>query len=321
MSIDITKLQLEIANPENHSWVTINDDGQILPAAGSMAGNVQNGWKIHISIDPARVVEAAALIAKELNKENAPKVHIKFATSQLALSPLSQPGKEIAFVFHSEELHNKPKITHFLNQIELALNERNIGPDQRPINSDTESATYKYDAAIFNTHGKPTRFNYRNDYCVVLEDETFLQLGGKDNVTPIGNQFYIRQSYYLSLPNAEKHNPGNQYSDPFAEIRLLSQTQNKEEQPYYFQEYRFFPMDSSPRPDTSNAASSSQQPAFLTQWNTFTDEFKAYVSEYSKSTRIEFSGINTEEYWSMITAEQQLNWISEFGAESGLTPG
>lgn len=227
MPINIEKLaeiySTSVESSENNGWIAIPDsksDTLIVNALGSSGGNPGNGWKIHISIDPTKMSQAAQLIAQELNSEEAPRVSIKFAGKQLAST--GQPSKQVAFIFYEEELINREKIANFLSRIEFLLRSNNIGPDPRPINSDTEAAKTKYDAIILDDQRKPTRFNYRNEQCIVMEDELYNDVGGIGNTSVQGEQIWVKQSYYLQLPNSQKHNPGNRVEDPFAEIQIKS---------------------------------------------------------------------------------------------------
>src|SRR4051812_27955116 len=125
MPIDITKLMqiydTNIDSPENKGWIAIPDsrDNVLVAISGSSGGEPGNGWKIHISIDPNKMSQAAQLITQELNSEEAPRVSIKFAGKQLAST--GQPSKQVAFIFYDEELTNKEKIAAFLNRIEFLL--------------------------------------------------------------------------------------------------------------------------------------------------------------------------------------------------------
>ncbi|KTD37234.1 hypothetical protein [Legionella oakridgensis] len=187
---------------ESKSWIAIPDskgDELIAGVTGSSGGNPGNGWKIHISIDPEKIAEAAHLIVQELNSERAPRVSIKLAGKQLAHT--GQPSKQVAFIFYEEELKNKLKIAAFLNRIEFLLRSHNIGVDPRPINSDEEDIQTKYDAVLLNTEGKPTRFNYRNEWCIVMEDELYYEVGGRGDTAVQGQQIWVKQSYYLGLPD------------------------------------------------------------------------------------------------------------------------
>ena len=221
MPINIEKLDeiysASIDSPENKGWIAVPDskgDTLIANAAGSSGGNPGNGWKIHISIDPSKMSQAAQLIAQELNRDEAPQVSIKFAGKQLA--SIGQPSKQIALIFYKKELKNNANIAAFLSRIESVLRSNNIGTDPRPINSDIEAAKTKYDSVLFDEQGNASRFNYRNEQCIVMEDDLYNEVGGEDNTSVQGEQIWVRQSYYLKLPNSQKHNPGNCIEDPFA---------------------------------------------------------------------------------------------------------
>ncbi|KTD63145.1 hypothetical protein Lsan_1499 [Legionella santicrucis] len=184
MPIDIERLQAvyndDVANDSFAAiaWTMIPDsktNEMSVGAVGSSGGNPNNGWKIHISIDPAKMREAAVIIAELLNEADAPRVSLKFAGKQLA--PTGQPSKQVAFIFYEEELRNQPKIQEFLSRIEQELSLRGIGVDQRAINSDVEAAKTKYDASILMEDGSQSRFNYRNENCLVFEDGFYEEMG------------------------------------------------------------------------------------------------------------------------------------------------
>ena len=206
---------------ENEAWIAIPDskEGSIVAnAVGSSGGNPGNGWKIHISIDPNKIAEAVLFIAERLNIDNSPRVSIKFANQLLAAN--GQPSKQIAFIFYNEELHNKAKITAFLEEIDLLLTVNHIGPDPRPINSNLEDTKTKYDAMLLDSKGNPTRFNYRNEQCIVMEDALYSEVGGTENTCVQSEQIWVKQSYYAILANSEKHNPGNCVVDPLEGIQI-----------------------------------------------------------------------------------------------------
>lgn len=210
-------------SPANQGWIAIPDskgDTLIANAVGSSGGNPGNGWKIHISIDPDKISQAALLIAQELNRDDAPRVSIKLAGKQLAGA--GQPSKQAAFIFYEDELNNKTKIAAFINRIEYLLSSNDIGIDPRPINSDIEAAKAKYDAVIVDDQGQPTRFNYRNESCIVMQDDVYNDVGGTGNISVQGEQIWVKQSYYLQLPDSQKHNPGNCVEDPLAEFQNVS---------------------------------------------------------------------------------------------------
>lgn len=200
---------------EQDMWIAIPDSKapEIQTAVvGGSGGEVGNGWKVHISIDPSKVATAAVLIAKLLSQEDMPRVSIKYAGKNLAR--VGQPGKQIAFHFYSKELHYKEKILKFLNQIEELLRKNSIGVDPRPINSDAESAQYKFDAPLPITTNNQ-RFHYRNDDYLVLEDSLYQDIAGVGNILIQGNQIFVQQSYYLSLEPNQKYNPDVNIPDPF----------------------------------------------------------------------------------------------------------
>lgn len=224
MTINTIKL-LEIFSSSQGSkkenWIDIPDskEGTIHPnVIGDSGGETHNGWKIHISIDPEKIATAAKIICEILNEEkNAPKVSIKFSNTTLAKT--GQPSKQIAFTFYQEELSNLENISRFLNNIETALDSAGICPDSRKINTESEACKTKFDASIRDTEGKPTRFNYRNDQCIIMEDALYIDCGGEGNITQMMEQIWVKQSYYLSLDDKQKYNPG-QILDPFSEIRI-----------------------------------------------------------------------------------------------------
>lgn len=225
MTIDIERLKAVYSDDVDDksdaatAWTMIPDsktDKMIVGAMGSSGGTPNNGWKIHISIDPAQMGEAAVIIAELLNKEDAPRVSLKFAGKQLA--PTGQAAKQVAFIFYVEELENRLKIANFLSSVEQELSSHGIGIDSRPINSDPEDTKTKYDASILMEEGIPGRFNYRNENCVVMDDDTYHGINAKGNFQKQDAMVYVKQSYFMGLPNEQKHNPGNCHKDPFANL-------------------------------------------------------------------------------------------------------
>lgn len=228
--LDIDALRAAFLHPENaDKWIAIPDShtGIIWAGAGSSGGNPGNGWKIHISIDPERMIEAALLIAEQLNQPGAPAVSIKFAGSQLAAT--GQPSKQVAFIFYNVESLSSDTITQFLMGIEKRLTEHKIGNDPRPINSDEEALKTKFDASIMNSANQPTRFHYRNENCIVMEDEVYREITGTNKPVTIQNlQVLVKQSAFQKMPVNQKHNPGNIQADPFVNIRPPAHSANIE---------------------------------------------------------------------------------------------
>lgn len=213
----------DIGSPENKGWIAIPDskDGAIIAnAAGSSGGEPGNGWKIHISVEPEKIAQAACLIAQVLNNEDAPRISIKFAGKSLAST--GQGSKQIAFIFYQEELPDKEKISAFLGLLSSLFKDNDIGLDSRVINSDREATDTKYDATFLNEQGMPTRYHYRNEQCIVMDDDLYDDVGGSGNTTIQDKQIWVKQSYYLSLPNTQKHNPGACVLDPFEGIRVAT---------------------------------------------------------------------------------------------------
>ncbi|HAT1773662.1 TPA: hypothetical protein I8034_003089 [Legionella pneumophila] len=301
MPIDIERLQAvyneDVANDSFAAiaWTMIPDsktNEMSIGAVGASGGNPNNGWKIHISIDPAKMREAAVIIAELLNEADAPRVSLKFAGKQLAHT--GQPSKQVAFIFYEEELRNQQKIQEFLSRIEQELSLRGIGVDQRAINSDVEAAKTKYDASILMEDGSQSRFNYRNENCLVLEDSFYKEMGyGQGNFRVEGEMIFVKQSYYLSLPNEQKHNPGNCQEDPFAvftlrvpQLLVVEPEQNHNNQP---------------------------SPILMDAWDSLEDDFKSYVSIQTRDIRVEyFAHAATSEYWRMMGDPERLQLYADY---------
>lgn len=257
MPIDIEKLHriyaTNLDSRENEAWITISDSkiGEIVSKSqGGSGGDFGNGWKIHISIDPARIAEAAILIAKILNQEDTLRVSIKFSGKALAAS--GQPSKQVALCFYEEALGDRIKIGALLNKIDASLNEQGIGHDPRPINSVARYISTKWDAPILEQSGAPSRFHYRNEDCVVLDDWLFeetaaeLRQGVTEHYTVIKDNYIlqdrgaqVKQSFfeaqksqglghcpvqYSDLTVREQRHPNAKYfMDPFTTIRIEHQ--------------------------------------------------------------------------------------------------
>lgn len=229
MTINIKTLLSIYDSGENKDWIAIPDSKQgiIVDKAVNTDDELGNSWKIHISIDPQQMSDAAKLITEVLNQPSSPRVSIKFASKSLAAT--GQPCKQVAFLFYQEELADKQKITNFFNQVEKILSQHNIGIDHRAINSDEEIAIVKYDAQLFEDSGKASRFTYRNEQCLVISDEEYIkEFGNESNITVEDPRIVVKQSYYLSLPNDERHNPGNHNPDPFATIKINTPTTHED---------------------------------------------------------------------------------------------
>lgn len=230
MAISIEELQQIFQNDQlNHNaWIAISDtkNGAITPEViGDSGGNTGNAWKIHISIDPNKIAAAAEIICHILNAENAPNVSIKFAGKVLAGG--GQPGKQVAFTPYVDAMEDLPALQTFLQQIDQALFDANIGVDPRPINSDAEQASRKWDAQIRYLDGSVSRFNYRDSNITLLEDTEMDEITSPyDNILQIGVLYLVRQSYFMQLPEAQKHNPA-QLEDPYSQFSLARPQSNQ----------------------------------------------------------------------------------------------
>lgn len=223
MTINIATLNETYAKPtKDNGWLIIGDsksvDDVIEWGNGAAEGsNGYNGtaWKIHISIDPEKMKQAVEIIGNLLNEQDAPQVTIKF-TSELQ-AETAQPSKQVAFKFYVSEHNDHEKMTRLLERIDHTLWSQNIGVDPRQINSDLERANSKHDATILNIDGSPSRFNYRFENAIVMDDTLYRDCGGTGNTTRAGQQHWIQQSYFLSLPLNKRHNPSGE-PDPFQKL-------------------------------------------------------------------------------------------------------
>ncbi|MCX7116620.1 MAG: hypothetical protein NTW94_01675 [Legionellales bacterium] len=297
MPIDIKRLE-DIYNTadlssENRSWIAIPDSKEnklIANAVGSSGGEPENGWKIHISLDPKHMAQAAKLISEELNRDDAPRVSIKFSGKHLAKS--GQPSKQVAFIFYQEELKDKKKIADFLNRIESLLRSHHIGMDQRPINSDEDSNQTKYDAPILDDNHKPTRYNYRNESCVVLDDGLYMETAGAGNTSVHGISILVKQSYYLTLPLSERHNPGGP-EDPLASVQIhLPVVPDRTDSPHSFFQNGTIPpsLNTNPTPPTVSCFSTQHYQEILQaiiQLQKEIDSWWPYPNKDRKKVKIE----------------------------------
>ena len=144
----------------------------------------------------------------------------------------------MAFIFYEQALHNKEKISDFLHKIEIILLAANIGIDPRPINSDIKASQTQYNAVLFDSQGGPSRFSYRNERCIVMDDDVYEDVVGPEGTSSVqGKQIWVKRSYYANLPNSQKHNPGNLDVDPLDAIRVgdlktSAETQNPKKRSY-----------------------------------------------------------------------------------------
>lgn len=242
ISVDtlISMYETPETSDENKAWIVIPDSkvGTIISKIqGDNGGDFDNGWKMHISVDPLVIDAAALLIAKILNMEGMPRVSVQFAGKELAQS--GQASKQVALCFYEDELENTEKIAQLLNTIEMYFYINGIRVDDRKINSNQKDTSTKWDACILDELEQPTRFNYRNEYCTVLEECLFSETANaNDNYILQDKGALVKQSYYLAQRNygkghcpvefhdltvEEKQNDNAKYfKDPFEKITIKS---------------------------------------------------------------------------------------------------
>ena len=254
ISVDtlISMYETPETSDENKAWIAIPDSkkGTIIPKIqGDNGGDFDNGWKVHISVDPLVIDAAALLIAKILNMDGMPRVCVQFAGKELAQS--GQASKQVALCFYEDELENTEKIAQLLNTIEMYFYINGIRVDDRKINSNQKDTSTTWDACILDELEQPTRFNYRNENCTVLEDCLFSETANelknglpshyvvvKDNYILQDKGAQVKQSYYLAQRNygnghcpvefhdltvEEKQNDNAKYfKDPFEKITIKS---------------------------------------------------------------------------------------------------
>lgn len=168
------------------------------------AGDCLSVWKIHISINPKDRDRAWSIIMPII-KETQLRIHGKI--HQAITEEDVQPGKEIALIVDSTQT-NIRLWQVFLTKVANELFNNGILPDTRPINSDPEQATRKWDATIKTKEGVPSYFNYRSDLYTVIEDALWQDIYADVQGNIFQNQ--IKQSYYTSLAEGQKHNPLNE---------------------------------------------------------------------------------------------------------------
>lgn len=293
---------------ENKAWIAISDSkiGTISSnIKGGSGGDFGNGWKVHISVDPIVIEEAAVLIAQVLNKPDMPRVSIKFAGKKLAQA--GQPGKQVALCFYEKELENPEKIASLLNLIELLFYMNNIGRDNRAINSDKNYIPTKWDASIQDTSNKPSRFNYRNEDCTIMSDELFneaaLELNNavKKGVLPINTYCVIKdnyilqdrgaqikQSYYLQQRNIRKGHCPVDLSD------LTTEERKHENAKYFIDPFAKIQIK------TFNTNITTQNVTNL-DWNALNLEQQSNISLITKKIR----SIPTSDFWAKLTLNER----------------
>lgn len=173
-------------------------------------------WKIHLSIDPQQRDVAWPIIKRHIEATSL-KIHGKIhqAREQTGV----QPGKEIALLVDSTDV-NGEKWGVFLSNLSRELSQAGVQIDPRPMNSDREQATRKWDATLAREEGIPAYYNYRTDLYTVIDDGIWDMVTGGYQMTNEGNvasvpgnnqgEKMVKQSYYQSLPEARKYNPAGE---------------------------------------------------------------------------------------------------------------
>ncbi|AUH73729.1 hypothetical protein [Legionella sainthelensi] len=294
MGIDLQKLNQMYSEPSiNGGWLIIGNSKENVIEWGAGAaegsnGHPDNAWKIHISIDPNKMPEAVALIGEILNDSQSPKVTIKIAHPEQAHT--GQPSKQVALKFYSEHLQDKVLIKNFLEKIDQILWENGIGQDPSPINSDPNSVKAKYDAPILHENTTQSRFNYRFENAIVMEDALYHECGGQNDITRVGQQVWVKQSYYEQLDNKYKHNPSGE-NDPFSALGLRNINQIIE-------------------------AESNSNTVATAPWGSLENDFQAYISISTREVRVSFfDHMATSNYWSIIGKPERLQLHSDYLAQ------
>lgn len=208
-------------------WHGISDTTEGSVKANLIGGATAtgHGFKFHISIEPSKIAQAAIIIADTINNSDCPEIGIKFSSQHLADSDSRQPSKQAAFApvgtgeggyLTETELQS---FIALLAEIDKKLFEAGIGLDPKPFNADNKPD--KFDAVVPLTDGAPSRFGYRNENCVILVDELYQECVGAaaEDITPQGDSYLVRKSYFDSLPMSQRHNAAA-VADPFAAITL-----------------------------------------------------------------------------------------------------
>lgn len=200
-----------------NGWIQVSDsklesDVVVRKAPGLETTTNGGAWKIHMSIEPDKMSQAIEIILNEVLKDGSPRVAIKFASDMLLKSPTSQPGKQVAMELEDGFCPNKVK--ELLQNIGEKLKANDIQPESRPINSIEEYTIEKWDATIPHSDGSVSYFYYRNHRAVVMPDELFD--GPLDDSY---GEYAVRESYYLSLPESQRHNPTHAV-DPLSTLTI-----------------------------------------------------------------------------------------------------
>jgi hypothetical protein len=173
-------------------------------------------WKIHMSFDPTKLTKAWEIFHDEIQRTDLPikgKIHSSTTGSG---SNAAQPGKQIAIML--EKTSEGSKLEVFLSRLSHRFQEAGIGTDSRPINSDPEQASRKWDTSIPVADGMPSYFNFRTDSYTVVEDELFDELVEAGTAGPLegninlakniaGGADFVRKSHFPTIPDEKKCNP------------------------------------------------------------------------------------------------------------------
>ena len=129
---------MELYKTNEDAWVMVPPQTELragkqpVIAIGSASYHGVGQFKIHISVDPAQMVQAIHLVLRILHQEGAPNVGLKFQTEHMLASE-HQIGKEFALLFSADAEQNE-ETTHaigtLLSQIERAFADQEISPEK-----------------------------------------------------------------------------------------------------------------------------------------------------------------------------------------------
>jgi hypothetical protein len=188
-------------------------------------------WKLHISIHPDSVLDAFKIIYQIINSSDI-KIQGKLHTADMTNTNKCQPGKQFAFIVLVVD-EDIDKLRNLLQHLANELYSNSIKTDPRPINSDPEQASRKWDLPVKTDGIIPAYFNYRTDIYTIIDDNDLADytMGYppyKENTKIfVDNQdspniAMIERTYWNSLSSDEKGNP-LKYNDPFKSILIEKQ--------------------------------------------------------------------------------------------------
>lgn len=207
-------------NPKSRGyWVSyFNKDLTKKPSIMSGGIDMNGVWKIHVSVDPQKMIEAIKIFHDLFTNPATPKASVKFQSLKNLLDD-HQSGKEFAIIFAKEcedSFEERVAIIIFLKKLAMEFKRAGIEPENKPVLTiDTiESVrnlgstidkrnleSSKYDSALKYDEGDKAHYYHYRAELALVDEETYSETIDKEK------EKIITKKMIDESPAKYKHNP------------------------------------------------------------------------------------------------------------------